>query len=174
MGLIKNALNKLKYKAFQASYDPAAEKYAAATATVPKAPAAPAPVAAKATTKELFVGGFLATFFSIIGIVLLFFLCILAGSLAANDAIGRSATIRTLYFIYAALPIFTPFVLVYYIYRYFKGTYPLYYNMLPLTTSPGSSWLVQCLKWAFYYVPDANSAAQELEFIRLGKSLVAT
>jgi hypothetical protein len=124
------------------------------------------------TIMQLFMTGFMSTFFSILAFVLIFFVCILAGSLAANDAIGRSATIRVLYFLYAAFPIFTPFVLGYYIYRYFKGTYPLYYNMLPLTTSPGTSWIIQTLKWPFYYVPDKNSAFQAEQFIRLGKALV--
>ncbi len=137
-------------------------------------PIQPKPPAKPKTTRQLFMTGFLSTFFSILIFVLIFFLCILAGSLAANDAIGRSAAIRVVYFLYAAFPIFTPFVLGYYIYRYFKGTYPLYYNMLPLTSSPGESWIVQLLKWPFYYVPDANSEFQAEQFIRLGKALVFT
>jgi hypothetical protein len=131
-------------------------------------PIQPKPPAKPKTTRQLFMTGFFSTFFSILVFVLIFFLCILAGSLAANDAIGRSATIRVVYFLYAAFPIFTPFVLGYYIYRYFKGTYPLYYNMLPLTISPGTSWIM----WPFYYVPDANSEFQAEQFIRLGKALV--
>jgi hypothetical protein len=266
--LIKNAWNKLQYKAFQATYDPAANKYAAEEAqraaespntrawneykkmwgdraiasgqidpkyfgtysrilavpvppdsetaynsasdnlanmianwyvnakykgdlvdlalqiqnTKPRweglkkdangRPVQPKPPAKPKTTRQLFMSGFLSTFFSILTFVLIFFLCILAGSLAANDAIGRSAAIRVVYFLYAAFPIFTPFVLGYYIYRYYKGTYPLYYNMLPLTSSPGASWIIQLLKWPFYYVPDTNSEYQAEQFIRLGKALV--
>ena len=135
-------------------------------------PVAPKPPAKPKTTRQLFMSGFFSTFFGILIFVVIFFLCILAGSLAANDAIGRSAAIRVVSFLYAVFPIFSPFVLGYYIYRYYKGTYPLYYNMLPLTTSPGTSWIIQVLKWPFYYVKDANSEFQTEQFIRLGKALV--
>ena len=135
-------------------------------------PIAPKPPAKPKTTRQLFMNGFLSTFFGILIFVFIFFLCILAGSLAANDAIGRSPAIRVVSFLYAVFPIFSPFVLGYYIYRYYKGTYPLYYNMLPLTTSPGTNWIIQVLKWPFYYVKDANSEFQTEQFIRLGKALV--
>lgn len=124
------------------------------------------------TATEQFMKGFIGTLTGTLFALFLVFICLLAGSLAANDAIGRSPFMRFIAFVYAAIPFYTPVVLIYYIYRYFKGTYPMYYNFMPLTTYTSANWLVSTLLWPFYYIEDANSQFQKAEYDRLGGLLV--
>jgi hypothetical protein len=124
------------------------------------------------TATQQFMKGFLGTLMSTIAALFLVFICLLAGSLAANDAIGRSPFMRFIAFVYSAIPFYTPFVLIYYVYRYFKGTYPMFYNFMPLTTYTSTNWLVGTLLWPFYYIEDANAQFQKAEYDRLGGLLV--
>ncbi len=190
VNLAKMAVNKMKYKLFQAAYDPEAEKMAATEKKddvkkvkeeetllekvkkkIPKIfrrgegyqqPAdntlkLPPPPKQKPTPTDQFIAGFSNTFNTFILPVIIVFLCSLAGSIAANDAIGRSPGIRLVYFIYGTVPIFSPLVLIYYIFRYFMKTYPVWYNFLPLTTwHPENSFLSAILK-PFIFDEDANT-----------------
>ncbi len=189
VNLAKMAVNKMKYKLFQAAYDPEAEKMAATEKKdkevtkeeetllekvkkkIPKifrrgegyqqpadnSPKLPTPPKQKPTPTDQFIAGFSTTFNTFILPVIIVFLCSLAGSIAANDAIGRSPGIRLVYFIYGTIPIFSPLVLIYYIFRYFMKTYPVWYNFLPLTTwHPDNSFLSAILK-PFIFDEDANT-----------------
>ncbi len=189
VNLAKMAVNKMKYKLFQAAYDPEAEKMAETNKKekdeskeeetllekvkkkIPKifrrgegyqqpadnSPKLPPPPKQKPTPTDQFITGFSTTFNTFILPVIIVFLCSLAGSIAANDAIGRSPGIRLVYFIYGTIPIFSPLVLIYYIFRYFMKTYPVWYNFLPLTTwHPDNSFLSAILK-PFIFDEDANT-----------------
>jgi hypothetical protein len=95
----------------------------------------------------------LKTFFGL----LLFAICILGGSLAANQAIGRSRPYRILYFIYGIIPIFMPIVILYSIYSRLRfGPIP-YYAILPLTIEPATTRLGRILNFPFYWIPDDTS-----------------
>lgn len=86
--------------------------------------------------------------------LLLIVLCLLSGSFAANAAIGRVPAYRVFYFIYGALPIFAPFVIIYTIYRRIKyGRIPMY-TMLPISIEPATTRLGKVLWSAFYWIPD--------------------
>ncbi len=204
VNLAKMAVNKMKYKLFQAAYDPEAEKMAAANKSeknaethgeslldkvkkkIPKIfnrggegyqqqsgkPSLPPPPKPKPTPTDQFIAGFTNTFNTFIMPVIIVFLCSLAGSIAANDAIGRSPSIRLVYFIYGTVPIFSPFVLIYYLFRYFMNTYPVWYNFLPLTTwQPDSSFLKTILK-PFIYSEDANTKYMFQQFDKAAKKWV--
>lgn len=85
------------------------------------------------------------------------FLCIMSGSFAANMAIGRPPAYRVLYFLYGAIPIFAPFVLLYTIYRRIKeGRLPMY-AVLPLSVEPATTRLGRFLWYPFYYLPDQEA-----------------
>lgn len=95
-------------------------------------------------------------------------LALIAGRMAACDAIDRSALIRFLYFLYGA--IFFPLVIPYYIYRYFKGTFPYTgYGLLPLYEGATSNVLLR----PFSYIADANVAAKKEAFLKAGRALIA-
>lgn len=88
-------------------------------------------------------------------IIIIVLLCTFIGTLAANDAIGRSSFIRFIYFVYASIPIFSPFVAVYYIYRYIKGTFPKIYAYLPLVQLVAEQGKISGFLLApFSYIPD--------------------
>lgn len=100
--------------------------------------------------------------------LLSFVLCLLAGSFAANFAMGRDAKYRILYFIFGALPQFAVFVLLYVILQRFRlgpGKIP-WYALLPLTTTPATSRLGAIFLWPFLYSPDAGVAVLKEEFER--------
>lgn len=96
----------------------------------------------------------LQTFF----IFLLVGFFILCGSFAANLAISRAPAYRILYFLWGALPIFAPLVLLYTIYvRLRYGRIPMY-AILPISIEPATTRLGRFLWYPFYYVPDVESA----------------
>lgn len=110
----------------------------------------------------------LKTFFGF----LLVTLCILGGSLAANQAIGRARAYRILYFIYGAIPIFTPFVFLYSIFSRMRyGPLP-YYAILPLTIEPAITRLGRILNFPFYWIPDDTSRELTRTFINTVEKLV--
>ena len=94
------------------------------------------------TTLKVFLGFLLVAF------------CIVAGSLAANFAIGRSRAYRILYFLWGAIPLFSPFVYLYTLYRRIYDGRFSYYGILPITTEAATTRLGTILSYPFYYVPD--------------------
>lgn len=103
----------------------------------------------------------LKTFFGF----LLITICILGGSLAANAAIGRAPAYRILYFLYGAIPFFTPIIILYTIFkRLYVGPLP-YYAILPLTIEPATSRLGRLLLFPFYWIPDDTSREMARAFI---------
>ena len=84
-------------------------------------------------------------------------LCLLSGSFAANFAIGRVPAYRVLYFLYGCIPIFTPLVLLYTIYKRIKdGRIPVY-TMLPISIDPATTRLGRLLWRPFYWIPDQQA-----------------
>lgn len=75
-----------------------------------------------------------------------------AGTLAANDAIWRNRGYRIVNFIYGSLFFFI--VLPYYIYRYFKGTSPTLFALLPLTTYEPQTMMEKIIYGLFWYIPN--------------------
>ena len=103
----------------------------------------------------------LKTFFGF----LIFAICILGGSLAANQAIGRAPAYRILYFLYGAIPIFVPFVFLYTLFSRLRyGPIP-YYAILPLTIVPAITRLGRLAMFPFYWIPDDKSRELTRTFI---------
>jgi hypothetical protein len=98
----------------------------------------------------------MSVFFSLLVIGL----CIMAGSFAANMAIGRDPPYRVLYFLYGAIPIFAPFVLLYGIYKRLRyGPFTIY-SILPVSIEPATTRLGKILWFPFYWIPDEKSIAE--------------
>ena len=134
-------------------------------------PAQPTPSAAleppPTPTQEFLSAAWKAFLFGLL-IFWLLALALIAGRMAACDAIDRSALIRFLYFLYGA--IFFPLVIPYYIYRYFKGTFPYTgYGLLPLYEGATSNVFLR----PFSYIADANVAAKKEAFLKAGRALIA-
>lgn len=107
------------------------------------------------TAVQSFSKSFMDTFKGRALTILIFLVCTFAGTLAANDGIGRGAFLRFIYFIYASFPIFSPFVFIYHIYRYIKGTSPKIYAYLPLIKLTGEQGnIVGIFLSPFSYIPD--------------------
>jgi ABC-type sugar transport system permease subunit len=103
----------------------------------------------------------LTTFFSF----LLITICILGGSLAANQAIGRSRPYRILYFLYGAIPVFMPIVILYTVFSRLRyGPIP-YYAILPLTIEPATTRIGRILNFPFYWIPDDTSRTLTKAFV---------
>lgn len=105
------------------------------------------------TFMKIFVGTLLVIFF------------LFCGSLAANFAIGRPPIYRVLNFCYGAFPLFSPFVLLYAIYRRIRyGLFPLY-AALPISVETMSGkfgeWFYNPL---FTWLPDHNSVQAMKEY----------
>jgi hypothetical protein len=170
--LVSMGLNKIKYKLYKAAYDPNAEKMAKEAAAKAEAvkpepvksePVKPEPIKPKDPLDQ-FLSSFKNTFLGFLLPVLIFFICSTAGSIAANDAIGRHPAIRVVYFLYGTFPLFAPLVVCYYIYRYFAGSYPVWYNFLPLTTTVWSNPIMLTIMKPFTYQLDANITYMEKKF----------
>jgi hypothetical protein len=99
-------------------------------------------------------------------------LCITAGSIAANTAIGREPAYRVLYFIYGALPIFAPIMLIYALYNYFRGGPFQLYGILPISTEAATTRLGKILMYPFYWVPDHESVAKYDEWQEILKKAI--
>ena len=93
--------------------------------------------------------------------LLLISLLVFAGSLAANQAIGREPTYRILYFLWAAIPVFAPFVLIQSLLKRMSSGPIRIYGILPISTVPAVSRLGKLLWYPFYWVPDLESKALE-------------
>jgi hypothetical protein len=92
-----------------------------------------------------------------------FTICLLAGMLAANDAIGREVKYRVLFFIYGF--IFAPFILIYYLVRLGLGTAPKLYTMLPITQTKGETSLGSFFLFPFYYKEDVVARKKLVDFM---------
>jgi hypothetical protein len=98
----------------------------------------------------------MSVFFSLLVISL----CIMAGSFAANMAIGRDPPYRILYFLYGALPTFAPFVLLYGIYKRLRyGPFTIY-SILPVSIEPATTRLGKFFWFPFYWIPDEKAIAE--------------
>ena len=137
-----------------------------------KGPVAPEPADIPKGPGEEFINTFIKTFLGLLIPALIFFICTLGGSIAANDAIGRHWAVRVVYFLYGSFPLFTPFVLVYYIYRYFIDTYPVWYNFLPVTTTVFDNSFMRIITKPFYYSDDANIQYMHKKFVDSAQSFI--
>ena len=115
---------------------------------------------------ETALGTALTTFFTMLSIV--FFL--IGGTLAANDAIGRPLMYRILYFIYGG--IFFPITIIYYIYRWFMGTAPNIYRMIPVWTIPSTTTLGRFFLFPFTYTEDKAAKDAYVDYMKQAADLV--
>lgn len=83
--------------------------------------------------------------------------------LAANDAIGREPMYRVLYFFYGF--IFAPFLAFYYLYRWYKGTAPKIYTLLPYSQTPAETSLGRFFKFPFYWKEDKPARDLMVQFL---------
>ena len=97
-------------------------------------------------------------------------ICLVAGTLAANDAIGRDVQYRILYFIYGF--IFGPVVILYYLYRWFNKDAPFIYRMLPIFTTETDSQLGRMFLYPFTYKEDKRATDAYAEFMKESADLV--
>jgi len=97
-------------------------------------------------------------------------ICLVAGTLAANDAIGRDVQYRILYFIYGF--IFGPVVILYYLYRWFNKDAPFIYRMLPIFTTETDSQLGRFFLYPFTYKEDKRATDAYAEFMKASADLV--
>lgn len=105
---------------------------------------------------------------------LMIFLCLVSGSLAANNAIGRSRAYRVLYFIYGCIPLYAPFVIIYTIYNRIKqGPLP-YYSPLPLSITPATTRLGKILWFPFYWIPDSHAVDEYDKYQQSLKDMITT
>jgi hypothetical protein len=128
----------------------------------------------EAERQEFKVGRFLKETMSITTkVVLTCFLIVLmlvSGMLCANDAIGRDIQYRVLYFFYGAIGFL--FVLPYYIYRWFSGTAPKIYRLLPLFTVPSETSLGRFLLYPFTFIEDSTSKEAQTQFLAAAAKMV--
>ena len=97
-------------------------------------------------------------------------ICLVAGTLAANDAIGRDIQYRILYFIYGFL--FGPVVILYYLYRWFNKDAPFIYRMLPIFTTETDSQLGRMLLYPFTCKEDKRATDAYADFMKQSADLV--
>jgi hypothetical protein len=109
------------------------------------------------------VGTFMTAFFVFLGLSVF----LTAGTLTANDSISRPVPFRILNFIYGGL--FFIITYIYYAYRWWKGTAPTFYSLLPLTTWQPESPIMKLLFGWFSYVPDENIEFGQQHFKNIQK-----
>jgi hypothetical protein len=95
---------------------------------------------------------------SVVFRLILGLMSIIAAVLAANMAIGRKPAYRVLFFIWAALPLYSWIALLYGLYvRIRYGPFRIY-GVLPISVEPASTRLGRLLWWPFVYIPDQEAA----------------
>jgi len=104
-----------------------------------------------------------ATTTTVVNALLYTMFALVMGMLAANDAIGREPMYRILYFFYGF--IFAPFLGLYYLYRWFKGTAPKIYTMLPYSQIPAETSLGRFFKFPFYWKEDKPARDLMVQFL---------
>jgi hypothetical protein len=184
MGLIDQISNKITYSIHEATYDPAAQKFAekqaqekakaeagakaktdAEKAAAEKAAAdaaaaaAATEVAARERERENFEAGRLAKrVFGTIGTILLVFLLVVLGvygaSLASNLNIYRNAWFRVLYTIYGFLGFFVVIPYVLLYRWWWNGKKPRFYSLIPLIPYHLDNRLAQTLFGWLSFRPD--------------------
>lgn len=106
----------------------------------------------------------------VIGSLFIVMLILVSGMLTANDAIGRDPQYRILYFIYGGLGF--PVMLFYYLYRWFFGTGPYIYRLLPLYTKPADTSLGRFFLFPFTYAEDQAARDAKTKFMTTAATLV--
>lgn len=99
-----------------------------------------------------FLGRIGATASTVVNSLLYITFALVIAMLAANDAVGREPMYRVLYFFYAL--IFAPLVGIYYLYRWFKGTAPKIYTLLPYSHVRAETTIGRFFKFPFYWQED--------------------
>lgn len=107
---------------------------------------------------------------SVVGSLFILMLFLVSGMLTANDAIGRDPQYRILYFVYGGLGF--PILLIYYLYRWFFGTAPHIYRLLPLYTQPADTTLGRFFFFPFTYVEDQAARDAKTKFMTQAANLV--
>jgi hypothetical protein len=77
---------------------------------------------------------------------------------------------RILYFIYGG--IFFPVTIMYYIYRWFMGTAPNIYRMIPVWTTPSTSTLGRFFLFPFTYTEDKAAKDAYVDYMKQAAELV--
>jgi hypothetical protein len=106
----------------------------------------------------------------VVGSLFIVMLILVSGMLTANDAIARDPQYRILYFIYGGLGF--PIMLVYYLYRWFSGTAPHIYRLLPLYTEQADTTLGRFFLFPFTYEEDKAAKDAKTGFLTAAASLV--
>lgn len=106
----------------------------------------------------------------VIGSLFVIMLILVSGMLTANDAIGRDPQYRILYFIYGGIGF--PVMLFYYLYRWFFGTGPYIYRLLPLYTKPADTSLGRFFLFPFTYEEDQAARDAKTKFMTEAANLV--
>lgn len=106
----------------------------------------------------------------VVGSLFIVMLILVSGMLTANDAIGRDPQYRIFYFIYGGLGF--PFMLFYYLYRWFSGTAPHIYRLLPLYSQPADTSLMRFFLFPFTYVEDKSAIDAKTKFMTEAANLV--
>lgn len=107
---------------------------------------------------------------STVGSLFLVMLFLISGMLTANDAIGRDISYRILYFIYGGLGF--PVMLIYYLYRWFFGTAPHIYRLLPIYTQESDTTIGRFFLFPFTYKEDKAAIDAKIKFMTEAASLV--
>jgi hypothetical protein len=105
-----------------------------------------------------------------IGSLFIITLFLISGMLTANDAIGRDPQYRILYFIYGGLGF--PIMLVYYLYKWFFGSAPYIYRLLPLYTTESDTTLGRFFLFPFTYKEDQAAIDAKTKFMTEAAELV--
>ena len=111
-----------------------------------------------------------STAVKVIGSLFIVMLALVSGMLTANDAIGRDNQYRILYFIYGSLGF--PFMLIYYLYRWFFGTGPHIYRLLPLYTEESDTAIGRFFLFPFTYKEDQAAIDAKTKFMTEAANLV--
>ncbi len=111
-----------------------------------------------------------STAVKVIGSLFLVMLFLVSGMLTANDAIGRDNQYRILYFLYGGLGF--PFMLIYYLYRWFFGSAPHIYKLLPLYTEEADTSLGRFFFYPFTYKEDQAAIDAKTKFMTEAANLV--
>jgi hypothetical protein len=107
---------------------------------------------------------------NVVGSLFIVMLILVSGMLTANDAIGRDPQYRIFYFIYGGLGF--PVMLLYYLYRWFRGTAPHIYRLLPLYNQQSDTTLGRFLLFPFTYVEDQAAKDAKTEYMTDAAKLV--
>jgi hypothetical protein len=106
----------------------------------------------------------------VVGSLFIVMLFLVSGMLTANDAIGRDPQYRILYFVYGGLGF--PFMLIYYLYRWFFSSAPKIYRLLPLFTQEADTTLGRFLWFPFTYKEDQAAIDAKVKFMNEAAKLV--